>query len=180
MTRGKSAANQGLTVIELVVVVSLIAIMSAISATAFNLSGWLEKYRLKGSARTLFLNMQKARMNAVRENRDWAIKFNTGSSSYQFQRKNDGGSWTNDGDSIPLGEDVAYGHGSATHDATDEKKAFSSDVTFAADRATFNPIGLPTKNGYCYLANNSGESFVVGTNTVGSIKIKQWNGNDWE
>lgn len=175
----------GLTLIELMVVLAIIGIMAAVTASSFDLSGWLSLYRLRGSAKNLFTDMQRARMNAVRENRDWAIRFNTADGSYRFQAEDSSGKWVDEGDAVFLDKGVFYGHGSATHNATNKKNPFTSSepsksVTFGGDRVTFNSLGLPSKSGYCYLANSDGAAFAIGATRTGVIKMKKWNGDDWQ
>ncbi|MCK8602484.1 GspH/FimT family pseudopilin [Desulfoferrobacter suflitae] len=182
---GPHKNRSGLTLIELMVVLAVIGIMAAVTAGSFDVSGWLNLYRLRGSAKNLFTDMQKARMNAVRENRDWAIRFNTADGSYRFQVEDSSGKWVDEGDAISLDKGVFYGHGSATHDATNKKNPFSSSepsepVTFSGDRVTFNSLGLPSKSGYCYLANSDGAAFAIGATNTGVIKMKKWNGDDWQ
>jgi prepilin-type N-terminal cleavage/methylation domain-containing protein len=182
--RGLHRNPTGLTLIELMAVLWLIGILAAVMATSIDLTGWLNLYRLKGSAKNLFVHMQKVRMSAIAENRDWAILFNTANSSYYFQVKDSSGNWVNQGDPILLAKGVVFGHGSATCDATEQRDHFTSNspaaaITFTYKRATFDSLGLPSKSGYCYLANDSGASFAVGANTSGVIKMKKWADNDW-
>lgn len=183
--RGLHRNRTGLTLLELMAVLWLIGILAAVMVTSIDLTGWLSLYRLKGSAKNLFMHMQKARMNAIAENRDWAILFSTADHSYRFQAKDGSGNWVNQGDPVFLGQGVVYGHGSATCDATELREPFTSStpaaaITFTYKRATFDSLGLPSKSGYCYLANASGAAFAVGANTSGVIKMKKWNGNDWQ
>lgn len=177
--------NQGLTLVELIVVVWIVGILAIITATAFDVTGLLNRYRLRNSAKMLFMNMQKARMNAIKGNVDWAIFFNIDNLTYRFQTKDSGGNWTDQGDSIQLDKNVSYGHGSAIHDATDDENPFPSDepsaaVTFTGDRATFDSLGLPSKSGFCYLTNDDGSTYAIGTNTAGVIKLRKWKKDGWE
>jgi prepilin-type N-terminal cleavage/methylation domain-containing protein len=176
--------DQGLTLVELIVVIAVMGLICAISASSFSLSRWLSIHQLKKSSRELYLNMQKARSNAVKENRDWAILFDPANSRYSLQVKN-GSVWIHQGDSISLPANVSFGYGLAPFDATEAREPLdpinpSSPITFTGKRATFNPLGLPSKSGYCYLANESGEAYAIGSNSVGTIKLKRWSGDDWE
>jgi len=179
------ARNQGLTLVELIVVIWIVGILTIITATSFDVTGWLDSYRLRNSAKMLFMNMQKARMNAIKENKSWAIHFDIANSAYSFQIKDSGGTWTDRGNSIQLDKNVSYGHGSAIYDATADEDPFPSDepsaaVTFTGDRATFDARGLPGKSGFCYLASDNGSAYAIGTNTAGVIKLKKWKRNGWE
>lgn len=177
----------GFSMPEFMVVLWLVGIMAAITASSFDITGWLSLYRLKGTAKDLLVDLQKARMNAITEDRSWAIVFDTGQGSYRFQAKDEAGSWVNQGDPVYLAKGVVYGHGSATFDATAGKAAFPSNnasdaVTFSGSRVAFDSRGLPSSmgGGYCYLANSSGAAFAVGINAAGVIKMRRWDGNDWQ
>jgi len=185
--------DSGFSMPEFMVVLWLVGILAAITASSFDLSGWLSLYRLKGSAKDLLIDLQKARMNAITEDRSWAIVFDTGQGSYKFQAKDTAGNWVDEGAPVYLAKGVVYGHGTATFDAAGGKTAFTSNnptnaVTFATSQPSnlptvaFDSRGLPSTmgGGFCYLANSSGAAFAVGINTAGVIKMRKWSGNDWQ
>lgn len=186
--------DHGFSIPEFMVVLWLLGILAAITASSFDISGWLGLYRLKGTARGLLIDLQKARMNAITEDRSWAIVFDTGQGLYRFQAKDGAGNWVDEGDPIYLTKGVLYGHGSATFDAGGGKTPFTSTnpakaVSFVSSSehsnlptVTFNSRGLPSTmgGGYCYLANSSGAAFAVGVNTAGVIKMRKWSGSDWQ
>ncbi len=66
--------NRGITLIELVVVLSLLAIIAGLAYPAVN--KWIPNYRLKAASRELYSNLQKAKMEAIKRNRYVAITFN--------------------------------------------------------------------------------------------------------
>ena len=77
----------GFTLIELVVVIALISILSAIAFPM--LSQWLPSYRLKGAVQILYADLQKAKLHAVKTNRDVTFNFSavascTTPTSYTF------------------------------------------------------------------------------------------------
>lgn len=82
-------SNRGFTLIELMVVVSIIAVTAAI--TVPNMIGWLPNYRLSSGARTVLTALQNARMRAIKENRTVAIQFDVGGRTY-FLFSDDGNS----------------------------------------------------------------------------------------
>jgi len=86
----------GFTVMELVVVIGLMAIISAIAMPSF--ISWLPSYRLSAGARQIAADLQLARMKAISQNTNYRLRFTDGN-TYEMQ-KNDGG-WA-----------VPAGHGS--------------------------------------------------------------------
>ena len=69
------AGCQGFTVIEVIIVVVILAILTAIAIP--NFISWLPNFRLKGAARDLYSTMQKVRLEAVKRNTDIGISFTT-------------------------------------------------------------------------------------------------------
>ena len=68
--------NSGFTIIELMIVIGMISILSAIAIPS--LMKWMPNYRLKAEARNLYSNMQKAKIEAIKRKQNVLISFVTG------------------------------------------------------------------------------------------------------
>ncbi len=175
---------------ELLTVVAIVGVLVAIAVPSFIHE--IPKYRLKRAGNELYGNMQRAKLGAVKENHDWAIVFDTGTTPGRYAVcSNDGadGSW--DGgftgamdDNVVLvvnlaeyGSEVDFGHGDAT---TPKGTGFGDEVTFAGNRAVFNPSGfIDPPSGYSYLENKNGDTYCIGGLTSGVVRIYQWVNGGW-
>jgi len=189
---GQRKWESGFTLMELAVTIVIIGVAAAI--TIPNYLSFRPKYSLKSASRDLYANMQVAKLNAVKQNRNWSVLFNTVNGSYQLfawdASLNGGlGDWeavaakTVTLDSY--GHNLAYNHSTAIKDATVAENPFggnspSDNVTYTTNRVTFNRTG-ECNGGYVYLANDTAQmSFAVGTTTAGIIRFYIWTGGDWD
>ncbi len=65
--------NRGVTLIELLTVIALMGIVSAI--TFLSTGGMREKFRLSGAARQIYGDMQQARLRAIKEGKEVNVNF---------------------------------------------------------------------------------------------------------
>lgn len=72
--------NSGFTILEVMTVLAVIAILSAIAVP--NFMGWLPNYRLRSGAEAIRSTLQFARINAVKQNTTARVTFNLGADSY--------------------------------------------------------------------------------------------------
>jgi Tfp pilus assembly protein FimT len=170
--------TEGLTLIELVVVMCILGVMVLISIP--NIGRWLPRYRLRGAVRDVASAMQLARLGAIKDNREWAI---------QFGYKGDASPWTQstrrlaDYTNVSFG-DNGYGSwlgGALTGDLSD-------GVTFANNRVEFSPGGTAGPGGFngvvgsAYLRNNRGDAACarIRFTATGAIEVVHWDGDSWE
>ncbi|MDW7773830.1 MAG: GspH/FimT family pseudopilin [Desulfobulbaceae bacterium] len=180
----KGQRQAGFTLPEVLIAIAVISILAAIAMP--NFLEWLPNIRLKAAARELYGNMQEAKLQAVKQNKDWAVVFDTVNNRYYVcSDKGADNSWSGADDAIGKGDNtivktvslrnyksgVGYGSGSIIPETT---------ITFTNNVATFNPQGT-CKSGYVYLDHEKNiDTLRVGTLSSGNIKITRWNGTDWK
>ncbi|MEN8211745.1 MAG: GspH/FimT family pseudopilin [Thermodesulfobacteriota bacterium] len=167
--------NSGFTLIELIIVIGMISILSAIAIPST--MKWLPNYRLKAEARNLYSNMQKAKLEAVKRKQDVLISFVAGTydpagqiGSYQVFVHNDA---DNDG---------AYSGGGEIGQILIQKN-MPKNVTLyfnnfivdtIANTAGYNPRGLPAGTwGKVRLRNNKSRYYQLEMSPAGAVKISQ-------
>ena len=91
----KSGNNEGVTLIELVVVLVIIAITA--SLTVPNIGAWLPIYRLRSATRDIVSTMRTAQMKAVSINSRYRVNFDVLGNGYFVQYQTTSGLWVNDG-----------------------------------------------------------------------------------
>ena len=93
--------KKGITLIELIIVMVIIAIGAALMVPGFG--AWMPHYRLKSAARDIVSTMRTAQMRAVSNNMRYGVAFNTTASPPEFQLyRNSGGLDLPDGAPISL------------------------------------------------------------------------------
>jgi prepilin-type N-terminal cleavage/methylation domain-containing protein len=95
--------RKGITLIELIVVMVIIAIGALLIAP--NIGAWLPHYRIRSAARDLVSTMRVAQLKSISNNLRYQISFDIGNNSYILQYQNTGGAWVNDGtvQTLPTG-----------------------------------------------------------------------------
>ena len=132
--------DSGFTLIEMMMVIAIVAIMSAVAIPAF--MSMLPGMRLNGAARQVMTDLMAARMDAVKQNNEFRVFFNSpGTNQYQILDDDD-----NDG-TADTGEAIT------TKNIQDNY----SDVTFSStNNPIFTPRGTATSLPTITLQNPSG------------------------
>jgi type IV fimbrial biogenesis protein FimT len=67
--------DKGFTLLEMMVIIAIIGIVSAIAIP--NMFSFATNMRLRSASRDLFSNFQQTRIKAIRQNSRWAVRFTT-------------------------------------------------------------------------------------------------------
>jgi type IV fimbrial biogenesis protein FimT len=163
----------GFTMVELMIVIVVIAILSAIAVP--NIINSLPNYRLKAAARDMISSFQKAKMEAVKRNRDVVIQFTPGAyaasgrvGSYQVF-VDDGSGGGTEGDGIQNGSERVLAQ------VTMPKNVSLYNTTFPGHLTGFNSRGLPTSGVATYFApmrNNNSRFYRIALSPAGSIRLQ--------
>ncbi len=78
--RGK-AGNRGVTLVELIVVVTIVIILSAV--LNFSFQGWMGRYNVESQIRQMYSDLMEARISAMQRNRLFFVRF-PDASSYEI------------------------------------------------------------------------------------------------
>ena len=102
----KKMNKRGVTLIELVVVIAIIAIGALLLVP--NMGPWIQSYRLRSATRDIVSTMRVAQMRAVSNNLNYRVSFDTGAGTYILQRRNTGGLWVDEGTAQTLPTGISF------------------------------------------------------------------------
>lgn len=164
----KQKKSKGFTLIELTIVIGIISILSMIVTPL--ISKTIPNYRLKGTAKDIFSNMQKAKLEAIRQNANVIITYTTGTytkaggvGSYSVFVDNGDGGGTADNDTRDGSETILFS-------GTMPKDVSLFTTTFAADSTGFNGQGLPISWGSVQVRNTN-RWYRITVSSAGYIKL---------
>ena len=155
------------------IVIAVIAILTAIAVP--NIISWLPNYRAKAAARDVISNFQKAKMEAVKRNRDVVISFATVNAtqagSYRIFVDDDG-----DGN-FTAGVDRKLAQVNMPKNVSLYSASFLATTTTG-----YNSRGLPWNNrrGSVEIRNNKSRYYRASLSLAGHVKLRMSSdGTNW-
>ncbi len=182
MINKNTSNSNGFSFVELMVVIALIGLLSAIGLPGLLRS--LPEKRLKNAARSLYADLQKAKLLAVKENKNVKVTFDTATKQYSFI--DDDGNTVAPTVSLADSGAVQYGCNATTLNTW--RKPGATDVPDTAippsgvtDNITFTNLGVAnTEDIYLQDDNVQEVCYAVTVSMLGSVKILRYNGSSWE
>lgn len=169
----KKPIDSGVTLIELIIVLAMISILSAVAAPS--IGKWLPSYRLKSAARDIRSNLQKARILAIKENVQIDVIFDDSATpGYYYFDTQQNDTWDSGEYRVNFsnyGSGVDFGDGNAI-------SSWSGTALTQADKISFGARGTASPFGSVYIENtNADVCYAVTTLITGTMKIRRYNGN---
>jgi type IV fimbrial biogenesis protein FimT len=157
--------TSGFTLMELMVTIAIIAILSAIAIP--NFVAWVPKFKLGGASRDVLAILQKTRVQAVKDNTNYVLMFNTGNESYTAFLDDGAGNPADSGNGIlDAGERVLV-------QKTLANGIDISATTLPGDLVVFNTQGVASSAGTITLTDNSGNARQIILELAGGSRIQE-------
>lgn len=170
--------NDGYTLLEVIVVMAIIAILAGLAT--LSLAEFLPGLRLRRASQELQLQLQKARLEAVRRNRNCCVEFHkqVGGKRYApiIWVEDDGDSVFEAGEEIVYRQEVAGGtleldgYGGIRFNPA---QGGGDGVTFTGNAFRFDSRGLcRPAGGAIHLLNNKGREKIINVTLGGAVRIR--------
>ncbi len=166
--------DSGISLIEVMVVIAMIAILSAIAVP--NYIGWLPKYRLSTSARDVLSDLEYARGTAIKENANVIVQFDTVNNAYRLWVDNGAlankDNWVQDGDEPTLRSRQTSTGISITAADFGGNPSGDPQIRFTGNGLPEVPTAPPSLGGGSVILANSKDSQVVVLTVGGKTRIQ--------
>ena len=167
--------NAGFTLIELVVVIAIIAILSAVAIP--NFFNWRRNAQMRASAEELLSVVQLTKLRAVKERTNCVVFFDTGDDNYVAFVDNGAGGGTANNEVLD-GTEAIIKRG----DLPSTVDMYSASFSGGVPRLRFAGNGLPNRFGSVRLQNSDQTIYrMVSISVTGFTKIRTSNdGVNWQ
>ncbi len=172
--------EKGVTFVELMIVVAVIAIMVAFSVPA--IIQWMPDYRLKKAGRDIYSNFQRARAEAIKRNTDVVFSFTAaafvpegGVGSYIIF-VDDGSGGGTAGDDIQNGTERLLSQRTMPNDVSLTTATFNG-TTVPGYNSRGLPLGTPARTGNVIVQNNNFKQYMVSLSAAGNLDLQFSNDN---
>ena len=153
----RPSASAGMSIIELMTVVAILAIAGAMAVPSF--IDWRHGMRLRAAANEIRSDFELARMRAVKENTDVAVQFDPTAGRYQVTYNDENGNPVLvKSHSLPPGVQIATGNAAYTLDSYGHRATFGS-------RGTASP-------GTLVVANSKGATRQIVISFLGRVDLR--------
>ena len=146
---------KGFTLLELLIVISFVAIIMAIGIP--NFSKWKEKYEINGQAQKVYFDMMLARSTSVKNNNNVSVTFNIDKNFYKVHNDTNSDGIEDHGESIKsvnLENNVEFGYVPGLRDI-DGNMVTSPVFLESGNTVTFNRRGQASKGGSIFLIHKN-------------------------
>ena len=152
-TRTRAGNQRGVSIAEMVTVVAVAGVLSAIAVPGFVTIA--ARYQLVSAAHQVAFDVARARMKAIGENVYCRVVFATGDGGnrYWLERSDDGTAYAVDGPVTPLPSRVSFSSLPSTVPA-------------------FNRLGVSSGTAVIGLANTNGDTKTVSINRLGKVAVR--------
>ena len=156
--------NNGFTLLELMVVISVLAVLAAVATP--NIISWFEERKLSRASRDVLAAVQAARLRAVKERANAVVSFNTANDTFEAFVDDGGGTPANaDNNTRDAGETVIKSGRFETVSITGA--AFGGNPFVA-----FTSRGFPDNSGAISLQDIHGGTRQINVSNTGSSYIQ--------
>ena len=195
--------NHGFTMVEVLTVLFIMAVIAAIAIPNFMV--WVPSARLKGAARLVYTELQRAKMGAISERRNYVVTFDVSGGLMNIYQDEDSDFYTTGVETAELVKSVnitneyasiELGYISGTKRNDGSGNSVSSAAAFTGDdppHVVFTPTGpvkakqgssMTAGGGEVYLKPNHEDSDQsmqrsVRVYKLGMIKLSRYNGSTW-
>ena len=150
------AGNHGLTLLELLVAIALIALIGGVALWSGR--GMIMNYRVRGAAATIYSDLQLARLKSLKENKAWALQFS--GNTYTIRDDGADGTFNNSDDTIVKTVDIGSEYAGVTIDSSGA----------AGDRVVFNPDGTAQGSRITLSGGTRTMSLCI-SSTTGNVRV---------